>query len=496
MQRPLRCALAALFLVCALTAPASAQLWPDLNEDIPASGGGENDAALIIAIGDYAAVEDIPGATDNARDWYSWLTRGRGVPSERVKLLQNNYGTLEKMRKGIEDAASTTPSGGTLWVVFIGHGAPAPDGKDGVLVGFDAQQDPESLYARSLPQSQLLELAHRGRQARTVLLVDACFSGKGGSGGALATGLQPLIPLKETPGADQQTVVLSAGTGDQFAGPLPGAQRPAFSYLALGALRGWADKDKDGQVSATEVQNYTTDALRTLLVGRDQTPQAYGPLETPLSPATGEEGPRLGDIAILLSKEGDAGGPGPAVSRGPRRPAFLSGANSLHLMANLGLGFGAPDRTILTGVDGKAEDAEGVLRTGLGVGVLGVHRWIEWAVGLGYGYANDPNAPKLNTVAAKTFSGFEGRASLGFPLFSWPSPDVFPDSWLTLSAGVVAEYFDEVGGGLYVADTFYLDCLWMGRVEGLYRLTNNDYQPPLQLTFSVGVQTGRDEVCR
>jgi hypothetical protein len=53
-----------------------------------------------------------------------------------------------------------------------------------------------------------------------------------------------------------------------------------------------------------------------------------------------------------------------------------------------------------------------------------------------------------------------------------------------------------VGGGVYVADTFYLDCLWMGRVEGLYRLSNDDYQPPLQMTFSVGVQTGRDEVCR
>ena len=32
-----------------------------------------------------------------------------------------------------------------LWFVFIGHGAPARDGQDGLLVGFDAQQKARSL---------------------------------------------------------------------------------------------------------------------------------------------------------------------------------------------------------------------------------------------------------------------------------------------------------------------------------------------------------------
>jgi hypothetical protein len=46
--------------------------------------------------------------------------------------------------------------------------------------------------------------------------------------------------------------VLSAGKGDQFAGPLPGLGRPAFSWLVLGALRGWGDADRDGTVTARE----------------------------------------------------------------------------------------------------------------------------------------------------------------------------------------------------------------------------------------------------
>ena len=46
--------------------------------------------------------------------------------------------------------------GGTLWFVFIGHGAPGREGNQGVLVGADAQADVDSLYARSVLQSEVL----------------------------------------------------------------------------------------------------------------------------------------------------------------------------------------------------------------------------------------------------------------------------------------------------------------------------------------------------
>jgi len=59
--------------------------------------------------------------------------------------------------------------------------------KDGVLVGFDAQQDADSLYARSLAQGELQSLFAKGAQARTVVLLDACFSGRAGGGA-------PLVP--------------------------------------------------------------------------------------------------------------------------------------------------------------------------------------------------------------------------------------------------------------------------------------------------------------
>lgn len=179
--------------------------------------------------------------------------------------------------------------------MFIGHGAPAPDGKGGVLVGYDAQQDAETLYARSLPQSELEDI-FASAKAPVVAIVDACFSGRTASGHPLVPGLQPLLAVKQ-PVEGKNTSLLMAGRSDEFAGPLPGADRPAFSYLVLGALRGWGDGNKDGSVSAAEAIDYSRDVLRTLVTDRNQNPEAAGTaLDRPLGRGS-ERGP---DIASLV----------------------------------------------------------------------------------------------------------------------------------------------------------------------------------------------------
>jgi hypothetical protein len=84
-----------------------------------------------------------------------------------------------------------------VWLVFIGHGAPAKSDKDGVPVGADAQQTTRSLQTRSIAQKELLSLLGKGDQGRTRLVVDACFSGRTSGGDALATGAQPVVPVVE-----------------------------------------------------------------------------------------------------------------------------------------------------------------------------------------------------------------------------------------------------------------------------------------------------------
>ena len=282
--------------------------WPDLSAAAVDQLHGEHDVAVVVGIERYADVPGVPGAIDNVNDWYDYLARSRGVPLTRIHLLRDNQATLEKIRDRVEKAAAQAEPGGTFWFIFVGHGVPAPNQREGLLVGYDAQQDPDSLFTRSLAQSDLFRLLNSGRQERAVVVLDACFSGRASmGGGVLSPGLQPLLPVAGPATTLPGIVLMSAAASDQFAGPLPGAERPAFSYLMLGALRGWADRypglgNADGLVTAREASAYVRDVLRVLVEGRSQEPSLT--TEQPdvvLAREADEAGPDLVEMKIRMA---------------------------------------------------------------------------------------------------------------------------------------------------------------------------------------------------
>jgi hypothetical protein len=272
--------------------------WPDLGTGV-AAGGGENDSALIVGLETYDYVPKVPGADANALAWHRYLTQDVGVPVERARLLVGKEATKEAMEKAITEAAQRARAGGRMWFVFIGHGAPAKTGTDGLLLGADVRQTAESLEARSVRQSEVVRSLEQSA-AQPVLIVDACFSGRTGTGAPVVEGLQPVRLAAIAPPAT--AVILAAAGADQYAGPLPGAAKPAFSYLVLGALRGWADGDGDGQVTAGEVVTYTNRALAAVVTGREQTAELMGAGAVTLARQGREKGPDLGALARALAQ--------------------------------------------------------------------------------------------------------------------------------------------------------------------------------------------------
>lgn len=251
-------------------------MWPDLMREGPVVGGGKKDAAVIVGVEDYLFVPDVPGAASNALAWSRYLNHSRGVPLGKITLLTNKDATKEKISFAMEQAQKDVGRGGTVWFVFIGHGAPSQDGRDGLLVGADSDQDPNSIYARSVSRDSILKSLEKGRHDHAYVILDTCFSGRDSQNNAVAAGLQPLVPLRPEDHRSKTVTVMTAGRGDQFAGPLPGAQRPAFSYLLLGAMWGWADEDGDNTVTEQEARDYVTGNLRFLLQGkRSQTPELW-----------------------------------------------------------------------------------------------------------------------------------------------------------------------------------------------------------------------------
>ncbi len=295
-------------------------LWPGLSSPPQVQGSGDGDVAVIVGIERYLLLPDVDGAVRNVNDWEAFFSRGLGI--DEVRVLTNNNATKEGMLRVAEEAAAAAGDGGTVWYVFIGHGAPTRDGAGGALVGVDAQQSVESLFSRSLPQAELLEVLESGAQAQTVVVVDACFSGRDGGGDALAPGVQPVVPVELVPSMAATTVVLSAAQATEFAGALPGEARPAFSYLLLGALRGWAAGD-DGEVTTTAAMRYVARQLRHLQ-DRQQTPEWFGPGDLVLVRGATEEDP-IGDLWVRMAAR-EEGRSAPVERPGPSSSGEWSGA--------------------------------------------------------------------------------------------------------------------------------------------------------------------------
>lgn len=289
----------------------------------------DEDVAIIVAIEDYAFLPDVPGAVQNANDWESYFRNARGM--SEVYVVVNKDAAVEEITRFVEQGKEQVGENGTLWFVFIGHGAAVTDGSDGALIGMDAQQTMSSIQSRSLSRKQLVTNLEAGPQQKTVVVLDTCFSGRDPSGELLASGTQPVIPVEDKPVVEQSTVILSAARNDQVAGQLPGVERPAFTYLLLGAMRGWAD-DGDGLVSAEEAVTYVGQQMRQIK-GRQQTPGLDGTGAIALSSNVGETDP---GIARLMRGEMASSEPAPT-------PADVAPGDGTYINTNEGLVFKKPE---------------------------------------------------------------------------------------------------------------------------------------------------------
>lgn len=295
----------------------AASPWPDLSVQQPTIGGGERDSAIIVAVEEYAFLPHVAGASEVGAAWYRYMSNTRKVPD--VQLLLNEDATAINIQDALEKAVRNVKSGGRVWFVFIGHGAPSKEGTDAVLVGVTAMANERNFYPQTVSRSNLLDiLARRQDTLPPVVLLDACFSGTDSSGATLITGSQFVVSQELGTAKTSAATLLTAGRSYDIAGPLPGQPFPAFSYLVLGALRGWGDSDGNGVVTAQEAVKYAHKAILALAPGRMQEPQHSG-LDQPLTPRLTlkirEPGPDLAAIKLALA--------------GPKATMGTADANSL-----------------------------------------------------------------------------------------------------------------------------------------------------------------------
>jgi len=309
--------------------------YPELLRPGAPPRDGPGDAAVIVAIEDYAHLRDRPGAEAMAAAWYHYFRATRGLKPRRITLLRDARATPRRIARAVERARFRIHRRGTLWFVFIGHvGSPAA-GEYGVMWLHAGDGTAASAGAHSYPIAGVLGRAGYGTHPRVAAVFDGCLAragrapgawlsgsatpatppfaavgkvdeawraaGASGGGGSLAAAvLATLNRVREDTARSRRepadVAVFSAGLGPGCVEQLPGTVFPALSYLLLGGLRGWADRDHDGAVSAVELLTQATLLLRAgTAAPPSPRPSSYS-ADIPLARGVAEAGPTVAQM--------------------------------------------------------------------------------------------------------------------------------------------------------------------------------------------------------
>lgn len=298
-----------------LSLTAALGATPSIDEPLRTGNRAPNDAAVVVGIENYFVLPDVPYAARDAEAFRKLLIFTIGVPAANVELLAGTP-NKEQVQGAVQDAAKAVGDGGRLWIYFAGHGAAAPSSGERLLLGADAQTDLRSFEARAVSVKALEEIAKRDG-AETVMVLDTCYTGRDRSGTELLSGNRFALPsyAMKQPGVLEWT----AASPGEWSGPFDAAKHGAFTYLVVGALRGWADGyvsgSRDGKVTIDEAQLYVEESLKVLGI-REQRPLASMPKgsEWVLSTNVDEQAPKLELPAVSTRVPVEAA---PVVTPGP-----------------------------------------------------------------------------------------------------------------------------------------------------------------------------------
>jgi formylglycine-generating enzyme len=287
--------LPALLLLSSLGHAEDYPLWPPIGDLSTVSPLGAEDAAVIITIEDYLFLPDFPGAKASGQVWKDWLIRGRGLSEDKIIWLQDGEATAKNIDKKLKKAAKKISKNGTLWVVYAGH-AGGFKGKP-MLLPADLPSSKRGMKANRYQWNRLQKWLGKGKQVQSIVLTESCWNGKTPDGTSLGLPIEP--PPASSLRTDDSTVFLSQGLSSCH-GDLPHLSLPSFSYLAVGALHGWADNDTDGSINAKEMVSYVNKVVSEASPGRTQNSQMLGDDPDLLLGQGREEGPDLEEISLYL----------------------------------------------------------------------------------------------------------------------------------------------------------------------------------------------------
>jgi tetratricopeptide (TPR) repeat protein len=252
--------------------------------------------ALVIAAEKYRApIPAVPYASHDAAIVRRYLVSELGLPAENIKGLSNP--TLSDLRAGvqfvIDQVKADTADDTTLYVYYAGHGVPDLKSRVPFLLPVDAS--PAYIQVTGFSLKELADQLGSLR-ARSIVWLDACFSGSasrpGAGEGGLFEGARPAYVEVVTP-ANPRVIIFSATAAEQISNALEPTQHGLFTYFLLSGLGGKA-ADSSGLVTVRSLYEYLLREVPAAAVRMNQQ-------QTPtLSPSLQLLGDAAGSILVKL----------------------------------------------------------------------------------------------------------------------------------------------------------------------------------------------------
>lgn len=252
----------------------------------------EKDAyALIVGISTYkdSKIPTLNCTTNDAQAIFDLLVNPdiAGFNKENVKIFLDDEATLFTIKDAISNwLFKNAKEDSMVFIFFAGHGGVEEDRfgieKDNLakyLLPYDADFD--NFFASALSNSDFNTLLLSIKSKRLVVFMDSCYSG--GVSEKKARDVKIVEDPYEKMAEGEGRLVIAASQPDQRSFEDENLGHGIFTHHLIEALKGAADSDNDGYVTAMDVYKYLSEnVLETArrLAGGIQEPILRGDLKT------------------------------------------------------------------------------------------------------------------------------------------------------------------------------------------------------------------------
>jgi hypothetical protein len=238
----------------------------DIDSEIPETKNNKPQTfALVFGNEDYESSIKVAYAKNDAEVFSDYLNKTIGIPKSNIHLVLNaSYGKMLKEIDWLKNVLLSFKGDCEVFFYYAGHGMPNEETKEAFLVPVDG--DPAN-FTSSIPLATVYNSIGNLPSKKTVFFIDACFSG-GSREGDIGSGRGMKLKPKENK-VEGNSIVFSAASNTQIAGPYTEKQHGLFTYFLLKKIR-----DTKGEVSLKELSDFVSDQVQkqSAVQGKTQQP--------------------------------------------------------------------------------------------------------------------------------------------------------------------------------------------------------------------------------